>query len=469
MQPILNDLGGCRRELKVEYSELEVEAKYGEVLDDYVKYGRVNGFRPGHAPESLIRRQYGKQIAKDVRDRLFGEGYRAALAKLEFMPVADIDFKEDPIEVGKPYSFTLKMEVAPKPEISGYKGIALEAKKIDIADDAVDQMLKRICLDAGRFEDAAEGTAAAADDIVSFDYAGTLDGHPLDEGLDASAKSLASAKDFFARAGDYPSVLPGIGPKLVGMAPGETRGIEIAFPDDFRTEALRGKTASYSVTVKKIRRLVPHALDEELFKRHGAADEADLRAKIREALERQALDDQARGVEDALNKALLACPGADFDLPESEVESEKNSLVYRIVQENARRGLPEDEIRNHIDEITANAEKTARETLRLRYIVDAIAKAEKISVSTRELRDWLRSQTGDGDAFVRDMAKRQKTTEDAVRAEIRTTIRRTRTQRFLLRNAAWSGDGVDAVRKHMAAEVQDIPDGAETAGDGADA
>ena len=67
------------------------------------------------------------------------------------------------------------------------------------------------------------------------------------------------------------------------------------------------------------------------------------------------------------------------------------------------------------------------------------------------------------------MAKRQKTTEDAVRAEIRTTIRRTRTQRFLLRNAAWSGDGVDAVRKHMAAEVQDIPDGAEAAGDGADA
>ena len=464
MQPILNDLGGCRRELKVEYSEQEVEAKYGEVLDEYVKYGRVNGFRPGHAPEAMIRRQYGKQIAKDVRDRLFGEGYRAALAKLEFFPVADIDFHEDAIEVGKPYSFTLKMEVAPKPEISGYKGIALEAKKIDIADEAVDQMIDMARHQAGKYEDVADGTAAAAEDIVSLDYTGTLDGHPVDEGLGDSAKSLASAKDFFARAGDFPSPLPGLGPKLVGMVPGEARDIEIAFPDDFRIEGLRGKTASYSVTVKKLRRLVPHALDEEFFKTNGAKDEADLRAKVREALEHQALDDAARAAEDALNKALLACPGADFDLPDSEVESEKNSLVYRIVQENARRGIPEDEIRKHIDDITANAEKTARETLRLRYIVDAIAKAEKISVSTRELRDWLRAQTGDADAFVRDMAKKQKTTEDAVRAEIRATIRRTRTERFLLRNAAWSGDGVDALRKHMSAEAQDIPEG-----DGAEA
>lgn len=469
MQPILNDLGGCRRELKVEYSELEVEAKYGEVLDEYVKYGRVNGFRPGHAPEALIRRQYGKQIAKDVRDRLFGEGYRAALAKLEFVPVADIDLKEDPIEVGKPYSFALRMEIAPKPEISGYKGIALEAKKIDIADKAVDEMLDMALRQAGRYEDAAEGAAAEAEDIVSLDYTGTLDGHPVDEGLDAAAKSLASAKDFFARAGDYPSPLPGLGPKLVGMAPGEARDIEIAFPDDFRIEGLRGKTASYSVTVKKLRRLVPHALDEEFFKNNGAKDEADLRGKIREMLEHQALDDAARGVEDALNKALLACPGADFDLPESEVDSEKNGLVYRIVQENARRGIPEEEIRNHIDAITANAEKTARETLRLRYIVDAISKAEKISVSNRELRDWLRGQTGDADAFLRDMAKKQKTSEDAVRAEIRATIRRTRTQRFLLRNAAWSGDGVDALRKHMAAETQDIPDGEAAATDGAEA
>ncbi len=469
MQPILNDLGGCRRELKVEYSELEVEAKYGEVLDEYVKYGRVNGFRPGHAPEALIRRQYGKQIAKDVRDRLFGEGYRAALAKLEFVPVADIDLKEDPIEVGKPYSFALRMEIAPKPEISGYKGIALEAKKIDIADKAVDEMLDMALRQAGRYEDAAEGAAAEAEDIVSLDYTGTLDGHPVDEGLDAAAKSLASAKDFFARAGDYPSPLPGLGPKLVGMVPGEARDIEIAFPDDFRIEGLRGKTASYSVTVKKLRRLVPHALDEEFLKNNGAKDEADLRGKIREMLEHQALDDAARGVEDALNQALLACPGADFDLPESEVDSEKNGLVYRIVQENARRGIPEEEIRNHIDAITANAEKTARETLRLRYIVDAISKAEKISVSNRELRDWLRGQTGDADAFLRDMAKKQKTSEDAVRAEIRATIRRTRTQRFLLRNAAWSGDGVDALRKHMAAETQDIPDGEAAATDGAEA
>ena len=453
MQIDFNEQGGCRRELKVSFSAEEVGAKYAEISADYVKYGRVNGFRPGHAPAAMIRRQYAKQIDKDVHDRLFGEGYRGALAKHEFVHVADIDFHEDKIADGQPYSFTLVMEVAPTIDASAYsyKGLPLDAKKIDIADAAVTEAIDRFLKNSATYQDAAPGEAVAADDIVSLDFDATLDGHPLAEGLaEDAAKGLASGKSFFVRASDGPSPIPGIGPKLVGLAIDAPATVEVTFPDDFRVEALRGKTASYAVTVRKIRRAVPRTMDEAFFKEMGVADEAAFRARVRESLENEATDEEARRLETSMEDALLA--KVDFDLPEAEVERVKNRIVYRIVDENVRRGIPEEVLRGKLDEINASATEGAKRSLRLEYLYRAIAKAEKLSVSNHEIRSLLASRGPDTNATLKRMAKEAKTTEDAVMEDIRSTMLHSKVGGFLLKNASWSGDGAEALRKHMGAE-----------------
>lgn len=467
MQMEFNDLGGCRRELKVEYSAEEVRGKYAELLKDYVKYGRVNGFRPGHAPEAMIRRQYGKQIAQDIHDRLFGEGYRAALAKYEFIHIADIEFHDATVADGQPFAFSLVMEIAPEPDVSAcpYKGIPLDAAKIEIGDDRVTEAIEHHLRDRGTFQDAAEGEAAADGDIVSFDFTATMDGRPLGEVLgtdDSAAKALAQGQGQFARAGDTPSIIPGLGPRLVGLAPGGTCEFDVPFPDDFRVEALRGKTATYSVKVNKIRRLVPRAMDEAFFKEAGVADEAELRAKIRTILEDQAKDAEADRLETALRDALLE--KVSFDLPSKEVEQTQNRIVYQIAEQNLRRGIPESAIRDGFEQINATAAKEAERALRIKYLFRAIAKAEKISVSNHELRALLASQGSDPDETVKRMARESKTDEDSVRAEIRSNILRSKVENFLLGNALWSGDGADSMRHFLGLDSDTADDGSGKAG-----
>ena len=151
-----------------------------------------------------------------------------------------------------------------------------------------------------------------------------------------------------------------------------------------------------------------------------------------------------------MEDALLA--KADFDLPEAEVERVKNRIVYRIVDENVRRGIPEEVLRGKLDEINASATEGAKRSLRLEYLYRAIAKAEKLSVSNHEIRALLASHGPDTNATLKRMAKEAKTSEDAVMEDVRNTMLHSKVGGFLLKNAAWSGDGAEALRKFMGAE-----------------
>lgn len=446
MQSTLNEQGGCRRELSVEFSAEEVQAKYDELLKSYVKYGQVNGFRPGRAPADLIRRKYGERIATETRDALTGDGYRAALQEHSLKIVAEIDLQRDEVVPGKPFSFRLVIDVAPVFDLPAYKGIALDVRKVDIAPEAVEQAIADFLKRTGTYGEAPEGTAAAQGDMVAVDYTATLDGHPLDEGLE-KAKSLASAKDFFVIADEEYSFLPGFGTALIGLAPGASKDIDVTFPDTFPIEELRGKTARFSATVKKIRTRIPRAIDETFCKEMHVADEAEFRKVMRGNLERHALDDEENRLQETVREALLA--GCTFDLPAAELESEKNRIVYNLVEENVRRGVPETAIRGGLDQLTSSAAKTAERQLRLRYIFRAIAEDDHLSVSSADVDRWLRGTSSDPAAWLRQTAKREKTTETEVRAEIRRMLLLSKVENRLFELAAWSGEGAAAMRVHM--------------------
>lgn len=464
MQSTLNEQGGCRRELAVEFTADEVRAKYNEILKTYVKYGQVNGFRPGRAPADLIRRKYGERIATETRDALTGDGYRAALQEHSLKIVAELDLKRDEVVPGQPFSFRLLMDVEPTFDLPSYKGIALDARKIDITPEAVDQALTAFLKNTGSYADAPEGATAANGDMIAVDYTATIDGHPLDEGLE-KAKSLASAKDFFVIADEEYSFLPGFGTALVGLAPGAAKDIDITFPDTFPIEELRGKTARFAVTVKKIRTRTPRVIDEAFCKEAGVKDEAEFRERIRSSLESRAVESEENRLQEIIRDSLLS--GSTFDLPAAELESEKNRIVYNLVEENARRGVPESAIRGGIEQITASAATTAERQLRLRYIFRAIARDDHINVSSAEVDRWLRGASPDPAAWLKQAAKREKTTETEVRAEIRRMILLSKVENRLFELAAWSGDGAEAMRKHLGLD-EDQPSEATAAEPAAD-
>ncbi len=363
MNVSVENTGPCRKLLKVEYTAEEIRQEYDESLAVYAKHGRVKGFRPGKAPLEMIRRQYDKQILEGLRDHLLAKGYQAGMKEHGFDPIAEMNLETSELKTGQPFTFSVTLDVEPEFDLPAYKGLAVEAKKVDISDKAVTEAIDRYLEQTGKYEDVTEDRPVKEGDMVAVDYTATVDGQPMAD-LSEKAKGLATGTEFWVIANEEYSFLPGFGPALVGLKIGDSKDISVAFDEKAPVEELRGKTGVFAATVKKLRARQKPALDEALFKSLNVKDEAELRETFRGMLAREAEAQERSRRRNQVIDALLK--GAALDVPESEANSESNRIVYEMVNDNARRGVPEQEIRDNIGKITESAQTAAKDRVKLR-------------------------------------------------------------------------------------------------------
>ena len=442
MKVSVEQTGSCRQTLQVDYTAEEIQKEYDESLALYAKHGSVKGFRPGRAPLEMIRRQYDRQILEGLKDHLLAKGYQQAIREHGFEPVAEMDLKPSELKAGQPFSFSVTLDVAPRFELPVYKGMAVEARKVEIADGAVAEAIDRYLENTGKYEDVTEDRAVKAGDMVAVDYTATVDGRPMTE-VSEKAQGLAAATDFWVIANEEYSFLPGFGPQLVGLKAGESKDISVAFADQAPIEELRGKTGVFAATVKKLRARVKPPMDEALFQSLHVKDEAELREVFRGMLLREA-ETQERSnrrnqVIDTLMKAAV------LDVPETEVQSESNRIVYEMVEENARRGVSEQEIRDNLGKIAESAKAAARDRLKLRYLLRRIAREEKIEVTDAEVSGLLSLHAARAGAkTVKEWMQRSKLKEKEVRDNLRQDLLTSKTIDFLLEQAQLTGAGAPA-------------------------
>jgi trigger factor len=178
----------------------------------------------------------------------------------------------------------------------------------------------------------------------------------------------------------------------------------VAFPADFREEAVRGRTAAYAVTVKSVRRRVA-ATDEEVLKTLNVASREQLQESVRKSLERQATERDQEAQRQEISAYLLR--QTQFDLPASVVEEETNLSVRAMLNRITQRGATREDLEQNRDLILNTAASSAKDTVRLRYILARIAEAEKIGATDEEV-----------DASVRRMAASYRTTPEQLRANL---------------------------------------------------
>ncbi len=439
MNVTVENTGPCRKQLKVEFSAEEIQKEYDESLAVFARHGRVKGFRPGKAPVEMIRRTYDRQIVEGLHEHLLAKGFQQALKEHKLDVVAEYDLQKSALQTGQPFSFSLTLDVAPEFELPAYKGIEVEAKKVEIADEAVTQALDRYLEGMGKYEDLAESRPVKEGDMVAVDYAATVDGKPMAE-ISEKAKGLAAGADFWVIANEEYSFLPGFGPQLVGLRVGDSKDVSVAFDAQAPIAELRGKTGVFKATVKKIRARTKPALDEALFQSLHVKDEAELRATFRTMLqgeaERQELARRRNQLIDALMK------GAALEVPESEEQEESHRIVYEMVEENTRRGVPEQEIRDNLAKISESAKKAAKDRLKLRYLLKRIAREEKIEVADAEVAAVLNQYAArSGAKSVKEWLQRSKLKEAEVRKGLRADLLTTKTIDALMGHAKLTGAG----------------------------
>ena len=379
MNVSVENLGPCKKLLRVEVPVEKVNAVFDEVAGEFQKAVHLPGFRPGKAPRHLILRSYEPKIEEEARKKLVQDSFRDAARQENLSVVVTLGVEEQQFGRNQSLQFTATVEVAPAFTLPTYKGIAAK-RELTVATDAdVERALGILREQQAKFEDVQRPLQEG--DVAVVNYSGTCDGQPL-TALAPTAAGLTSKENSWVlvKPGSF---LPGFTEPLVGASAGDKRTVAITLPDDFVHKELSGKAVVYEVTVTGVKQKILPEADDAFAKSFGASDMGVLLQGIRNDLQRELDTRQKRAVRDQLLKALMA--QLEFDLPESIVASETRSIIYSIVNENQQRGIPKEAIDSRKDEIAGNAAVSARERVKSAFILNRIAAEEKLSVSDREL------------------------------------------------------------------------------------
>ena len=326
MQVSVETTQGLERRLTITVPAESVDNAVKSRLQQLAKTQRINGFRPGKVPVSVIKKRYGQAVRQEVAGDVMQQNFYQAIVQEKINPAGMPSFELTKDQDGEDLEFVAKFEVYPEVEVKGVDDIEIEKTVVEIADEDLDNMLETLQKQHGEWKEVKR--KARKDDRMVIDFVGTIDGEEFDGG---------KAEDFTLELGKD-RMIPGFEKPLVGAKKGEEVIVDVTFPEDYHAEALKGKEAQFTVNVKKVEGLTLPKVDEEFAKLFGIEDgdvEA-LKAEVRKNMERelgQTLKTQLK--EEVIAKLLEK---NELDLPAALVDQEVNALREQAKQRFSQQG-----------------------------------------------------------------------------------------------------------------------------------
>jgi trigger factor len=421
-QPTLNP--ACTREIEVEAPAEEVDKAFRSVLKRYQKVAKIPGFRPGKVPETVLRSRFAGSLREEVVEAVLPQHFREAIAKQNLHPVSQPQVSNLQLEEGKPLKFKAVFEVLPEISVDGYQSITIDKPDTELNESEFDAELDRIRDAHSTMEAVTEDRGLANGDWAQISFRGQLEGEPAEVAEGAPAPQPIEGQDVSVEIGGKDTV-EAFSDALRGSKPGQELKFEVTYPAEFAQKRLAGKTVSYDVEVKGIRKKVQPALDDQFAKELGDYQSLDdFKQKLREHL---ASDKKHRALGDARNRMVEALVARyDFPVPESMVQSQIDTRLERGLRALAAQGMSTEDMRRmDFDRLRGAQRDSAVNEVKGTLLLDRIADAEKIevgddeverelqliSLQTREPLETLRERlTREGNlARIREQLRREKT------------------------------------------------------------
>jgi len=298
-------------------------------LKDVARKVKMDGFRPGKVPMSVVAQQYGYSVHYEVMQDKVGEAFATAANEAQLRVAGQPKITEKEGAPEGELTFDAVFEVYPDVKIGDLSAAEVEKVSADVTDAAIDRTLDILRKQRRSFAQRAADQAAVDTDRVTIDFAGKIDGEPFEGG---------KAEGFQFIVGDG-QMLKEFEDAVRGMKTGESKTFPLAFPADYHGKEVAGKTADFLVTVNKIEAAHLPEVDEALAKSLGIAEgtvEA-LRADIKKNLEREVKQRVLARNKQAAMDALAAA--AELDLPKSIVQAEADRLVEGARADLKQRGV----------------------------------------------------------------------------------------------------------------------------------
>ncbi|MEJ1975389.1 MAG: trigger factor [Acetobacteraceae bacterium] len=374
---------GLKRGFTVVVPSADIEGKRTAKLSEIGRTLRLPGFRPGKVPLPVVRQRYGTAVLAEVLQESVDEATQQVLSDrgLRAATQPKVDVVSLP-EAAAPADLEFKVEVELLPEIAppDFAGLSLTRLTSEPSAETVDKTLADIAGRQRKLEPVEETRAAEKGEVLMVDFTGRIDGTAFPGGAGTDVDIEVAGPNF----------IPGFTEQIEGMSPGETRTIDVTFPEDYGSKELAGKAAQFEIVAKALKKPIVPPVDDAMAETMGFENLEDLRGAVVRQMQRE-FDQMSRM---RIKRDLLDRLAADatFPVPESLVEGEFNQIWQRVEADlKAGRGDTEDSGK---DEATLKAEyrAIAERRVRLGLLLSEIGRAQGVTVSPEEMNRAMRAE-----------------------------------------------------------------------------
>ena len=369
MQVSVDTTSQIERRIKVQVPAAEIDEAVDARLKDAAKTVRMDGFRKGKVPMSVIRQRYGAGVRDEVVGEVMRERYVRAISENELNPAGYPQIEAEVNEPGKDLAFTATLEIYPEVELASIEGTEVERPVVEVTEADVDEMIDTLRKQNAGWE--VVDRAAEEGDQVTIDFQGFLGGEPF-EGGSAEGHELVIGSGSF---------IPGFEEQLIGAKAGDEMEIKVTFPEDYQAEQLAGQDATFKVKVHEVKGQALPEVDAEFVEKFGVED-GDLdkfRVEVKQNMTReasQAVDNRVKQqVLEALKKAN------DIPVPQALVQQETDGLKRQAAQQF---GLGEDfDVSQLPDELFA---EQAKSRVQVGLLLAEVIKQHELEATDEEIR-----------------------------------------------------------------------------------
>ncbi|MFH1798535.1 MAG: trigger factor [Candidatus Omnitrophota bacterium] len=418
MKSKIKKLKGTLRQFDIDVPRAVVDDVLNKILEDFRREAKIPGFRQGKAPVGLVRKRYQKEAEDELKQDLIPKAYQEALEESEVNPVSYPEISDVIFAADGSLSFKAVFDVYPAVGLKKYKALKVTTRKVKVTEEEIKESLTRVQNICAEHIDVARPLEKG--DFAVCDVETFVDG-----------KNVAKKRENMWIEVSKEASMLGMGEYLQGLKISDKKDVETVLPEGYPDKKYAGKKAVFKVEVKQTKEKRMPELGEELASKLKKNSIDEVREELKSSLlERKESDAKAEMKNQIMEQLLKSHP---FDSPGSMVARQYKVLVQKTENESREKGVDKETIGSNQKELEQKLLKEAENKVRLYFILDEIAKKEKIDVTEEETDKWLENLA---DSFKNPFEEVKKYYEKHNLIEgLREQLREEKTLDFLLQEA----------------------------------